>query len=227
VSRNNAGAKRGVPYLPGCHSGRAQRGPESITTILSVSLRRCPSSGPVAMDSGLAAEPVIGPDPLAAPRNDAAVLAARFRGRGLGRARPEMEKGSARDAGSSPDPRALAPRGAKAGRCFSMKRRPGSKTASPPILRRPARGVEALFQSGPRWPYPFRLPCSREGRLTTAAEASTSLGGWHRRYEMPPRTPSEARLVRRDRLGFGCRSGVYVWHPSFRIPRPPPPIPAS
>ena len=65
----------------------------------------------------------------------------------------------------------------------------------------------------PRWSYRFGLPCSREGCLTTAVGASTCLGGWHRRYDMPPRAPGDARLARRDRAASAVATRVCVLHP--------------
>ena len=56
---------------------------------------------------------------------------------------------------------------------------------------------------------PVALPFQvRTADLTTAAGASTCLGGWHRRYDMPPRAPSDARKGAPGPFGFGCRGGV-------------------
>jgi hypothetical protein len=43
----------------------------------------------------------------------------------------------------------------------------------------------------------------RDQCLSTAAGASTCLGGWHRRYDMPPRAPSDARNGAPGPCSFG------------------------
>jgi len=53
----------------------------------------------------------------------------------------------------------------------------------------------------------------RRGSLSTASGASTCLGGWHRRYDMPPRAPGGARLARRDRSASAVATRMCVLHP--------------
>src|SRR6476660_5218954 len=67
-------------------------------------------------------------------------------------------------------------------------------TASPPFLRRPARGVSKPALHDPRWTDLSGFRPRRRGSLSTASGASTCLGGWHRRYDTPPRAPGDARL---------------------------------
>ena len=83
------------------------------------------------------------PDPLA---GDDELIDMRSQSRGAFRVRVLPSRSAAkvraaRDAGVLTDPRASASREAEAGRCFSMKPRPEVRTASPPFLQRPARGV--------------------------------------------------------------------------------------
>jgi len=72
--------------------------------------------------------------------------------------------------------------------------------------------LEALLWAAPGG-LSFQAPCSREGRLSTAVGASTGLGGWHRRYDLPPRAPGGARLARRDRSASAVATRVCVLHP--------------
>ena len=86
-------------------------------------------------------------------------------------------------------------------------------TASPPTLRRPARGVSKPAPHDPRWTDLSGFRPHRRGSLSTASGASTCLGGWHRRYDTPPRAPGDARLARRDRAASAAGRGCPSLHP--------------
>ena len=65
----------------------------------------------------------------------------------------------------------------------------------------------------PRWTDLSGFRPRRRGSLSTASGTSACLGGWHRRYDMPPRAPGDARLARRDRAASAVATRVCVLHP--------------
>ena len=65
----------------------------------------------------------------------------------------------------------------------------------------------------PRWTDLSGFRPHRRGSLSTASGASACLGGWHRRYDMPPRAPGDARLARRDRAASAAGRGCPSLHP--------------
>jgi hypothetical protein len=121
---------------------------------------------------------------------------------------------AARDAGVLADPRASASREAEAERCFSIKRRSDCRNRKSAIS--PASRARCLKPAphDPRWTYLSGFRPHRRGSLSTASGASTCLDGWHRRYDMPPRAPGDARLARRDRAASAVSARVCVLHPS-------------
>ncbi len=104
----------------------------------------------------------------------------------------------------------------------------GDETASPPFVRRPARGVGGLLRRTPGG-RTFQVSVLRSrmhpspGNLPTAAGLRLCVPGLAPRSHRLP-NPTWPEAVGPGLCGLGRRGGVFVWHPSFRIPRPPPPI---
>ena len=95
--------------------------------------------------------------------------------------------------------------------------------ASPPVPRRPARGVFRSIPQGPRWTYRFGRPASRQASLSTASGPDRrELNVTIRRRRHHGATWRGA--PRRDLCGFNRRAAP----PHLRrdvIPRPPLPAP--
>ena len=126
-------------------------------------------------------------------------------------------------------PRTLRARGTPGSRWTHGPRRlaaPGRNTnsASPPLVRRPARGVYRLAPQDPRWSYTFRRgPICGSPCLTTAVVSRRRTSRFWPAKAPPPGESNDARSARRDpaawaAIRFGCAS----WHP---CEPPPPPAP--
>ena len=122
------------------------------------------------------------------------------------------------------DPRASAPHGTKAPSSAAAS---GGQIASPPVPRRPARGVYRLAPHGPRWTDLFRRPASPgelEGRLSTALGPRSGRRTCDRSPVPAITGPRGARQARRDTCGLDRRA--LASHLRCKvIPRPPLPAP--
>jgi hypothetical protein len=154
---------------------------------------------------------------FSAPRQPPA-FSRRIGARGVRQPRPGEDQGRAERRG--PDPRARSSREHQAGRQFSINRRPDFEVAaSPPFLRRSARGVYRLAPHGPRWTGPFQASSLTRRDLSTAA-GQTDDPRYDPARHRSPLVPSDARLARRDRVAWAADVGCTSLHPDHQPPHP-------